>query len=141
DTRGPILAGDCGKTEAWVILHADPGSALYTGLKPGVDRPGLEIALRNGTVESALHRVEPRQGDCFFIPGGTVHAIGGGIVLAEIQQTSDATFRLYDWKRVDSNGRPRPLHLDQAMQCIDFDAGPVEAIKPACWESAAGRHE
>src|SRR5262249_44750871 len=99
DDRGRRLAADNGKTEAWVILHAEPGSVVYAGLRPGVTRDDLAGAMRSGAVEPLLHRFEPRQGDCILIPAGTVHAIGAGVVLAEIQQMSDATFRVHDWGR------------------------------------------
>jgi mannose-6-phosphate isomerase len=128
DERGRRLAGDNGKTEAWVILHAEPGSLIYAGLRPGVSCADLAGAIRSGAVEPLLHRFEPRPGDCILIPAGTIHAIGGGIVLAEIQQMSDATFRVYDWGRVGADGRPRQLHPDQALEATDFDAGPVDPV-------------
>lgn len=125
DALGQILANDNGKTETWVVLHADPGSFIYAGLKPGVDRDAFALALDSGAVEPLLHRFEAKAGDCVFIPAGTVHAIGAGIVLAEVQQMSDTTFRVYDWGRVGADGKPRALHLDEAMKSIDFEAGPV----------------
>ena len=122
--------GENGKTEAWVILDAQPDSTLYAGLKAGVDRRLLEKRLAAGDVEKCLHRLTVRRGDCIFIPAGTVHAIGEGILLAEIQQSSDLTFRLHDWGRLGSDGKPRPLHVEQALRCIDFDRGPVEPAVP-----------
>ena len=124
-----------GKTEAWVILQADPGSRLYVGLNRGVDRRGLEDAVARGTVEECLHSIPVAAGDCVHVPAGTVHAIGEGIVLAEIQQSSDLTFRLYDWGRVGSDGRPRPLHIAEALACTDFARGPVDAVTPKVVES------
>lgn len=102
-----------GKTEAWIVMHAEPGSRIYAGLKPGVDGGRLERAIATGTTESVLHSFAPRPaGDCVFLPAGTVHALGGGITVFEVQQTSDTTYRLFDWNRVDSKtGRPRELHL------------------------------
>lgn len=129
DALAAELANDRGKTEAWVILHADPGSLIYAGLRPGVDRSALETALGSGAVEPLLHRFEPRVGDCIFIPAGTVHAIGAGIVLAEVQQMSDATFRLYDWGRVGPDGRPRALHVAESLRSIDFARGPVDPVR------------
>ena len=117
---------DLGKTEAWVVLAADPGSFLYCGLKRGFDRPALERELARGTVELCLHRLEPKPGDCIFLPAGTPHAIGGGLLIAEIQQSSDVTYRLYDFGRVGSDGQSRPLHLAQALECIDYACGPAE---------------
>ncbi len=95
DAKGQRLAGDSGKTETWVILEAEPGSVIYTGLKQGVGRSEFAAAIRSGGVERLLHRLEPKAGDCILIEAGTVHAIGAGVLLAEIQQTTDATFRVY----------------------------------------------
>jgi mannose-6-phosphate isomerase len=128
DELGSKLAGDNGKTETWVIVHAEPGSLIYAGLKPGVTRNVFAGAMKNGDVEPLLHRFESRTGDCILIPAGTVHAIGAGVLLAEIQQTSDATFRVFDWNRVGPDGAPRDLHPDEALESIDFDAGPVNPI-------------
>ena len=120
-----------GKTEAWVIVADRPGSVVYAGLREGVDRETLLSAVRDGTVENCLHRVPVLAGDCVFIPAGTVHAIGEGLLLAEIQQSSDITFRLDDWGRLGAGGQPRPLHVEQALQCIDFNRGPVDPVEPA----------
>ncbi len=119
-----------GKTETWVILDARPGSRIYAGLKTGVDRRRLERSLDGGNIEECLHRFTAGRGDCVFIPAGTVHAIGEGILLAEIQQSSDLTFRLHDWGRLGSDGKPRPLHVNEALCCIDFDRGPVDPVVP-----------
>ncbi len=116
---------DLGKTEAWVVLHADPGSVVYAGLKRGFDRPAFAREVHRGTTELCLHRFEPKVGDCIFIPAGTVHALGAGLIIAEIQQASDTTFRLFDWNRVDSAAQPRPLHIEQALDVINYDSGPV----------------
>jgi mannose-6-phosphate isomerase len=121
---------DLGKTEAWVVLAAEPGSAIYAGLTPGVDRPQLADAIRQGTCDRLLHRLEPKPGDCIFLPAGTVHALGQGLLVAEIQQSSDSTFRLYDWNRLGTDGRPRPLHVEQALAVVDFQRGPVEPQRP-----------
>ena len=119
-----------GKTEAWVIVHAEPGAVLYAGLKPGTDAAALRTASEAGTVADLLHRFEVKPGDCVFIPAGTVHAIGAGVVLAEIQQSSDLTFRLYDWGYLDPDGNPRQIHLDESIACADFDRGPVDPVTP-----------
>ena len=119
-----------GKTEAWVILDAQPGSRIYAGLKRGVDAFRLQRHLRAGTVEECLHSYPARTGDCIFIPAGTVHAIGEGILLAEVQQSSDLTFRLHDWGRLDAHGQPRELHIEESLACIDFDRGPVDPVIP-----------
>jgi mannose-6-phosphate isomerase len=111
-------------------LHADPGSLIYAGLKQGVDRAALAEAIETGAAESCLHSFEPKPGDCIFIPAGTVHALGAGLVVAEVQQASDTTFRLYDWNRVDADGNPRPLHIEQGLDATDFCRGPVDAQTP-----------
>lgn len=141
DAKGRRLANDNGKTETWVILHADPGALLYAGLREGVSRDDFAQALESGNVEPLLHRFEPKAGDCILIPAGTVHAIGAGIVLAEFQQMSDATFRVFDWGRVGPDGKPRALHLAQALEATDFDAGPVSAVVPIGEDHPWGRLE
>ncbi|HZU34569.1 MAG TPA: type I phosphomannose isomerase catalytic subunit, partial [Gemmataceae bacterium] len=120
------LPGEGSKTEAWFVIDAAPGSRIYAGLLPGVDQDRLLHALRQGTVAECLHSFEPRPGDCVFLPAGTVHAIGGGVLLAEVQQTSDATFRLFDWNRVDSQGKSRQLHIEESLASIHWDQGPVQ---------------
>ncbi len=117
---------DAGKTEAWVVLAAEPGSLIYAGLRPGVDLAMLRKAICEGTCERLLHRFEPSVGDCVFIPAGTVHALGAGVVVAEVQQSSDTTFRLFDWNRLGPDGNPRPLHIEEALQVLDFQRGPVD---------------
>lgn len=130
DEVGRRLVDDNGKTEAWVILHAAPGSVIYAGLKAGVTAEGFGEALAAGAVEPLLHRFPAVEGDCIMIPAGIVHAIGAGVVLAEIQQMSDATFRVYDWGRAGPDGRPRDLHLAEALEATDFAAGPVSPLRP-----------
>ncbi|MBI2808075.1 MAG: class I mannose-6-phosphate isomerase [Planctomycetes bacterium] len=124
-----LWPGESGKTEAWYVLEAAPGSRIWAGLKPGVGARELRAALEAGTVADCLHSFTPAPGDFVFIPAGTVHALGGGILLAEIQQTSDATFRLFDWNRRDAAGQPRPLNVEQALASIHWDAGPIEPIR------------
>ena len=121
---------DLGKTEAWYILSADPGSTIYAGLRPGVDRPQLADAIGQGTCEKLLHHFQPKAGDCLFIPAGTVHALGAGLLVVEVQQSSDSTFRLYDWNRVGPDGKPRPLHIEQGLAVVDFQRGPVDPVPP-----------
>ncbi len=141
DEKGRILAEDNGKTEAWVVLHAEPGSLIYCGLRPGVTENAFAQAMETGEVEPLLHRFEPKAGDCVMIPAGTVHAIGSGIVLAEIQQMSDATFRVYDWGRVGPDGKPRALHKLQALQSTNFAMGPVDPIRGTVTPIAGGSRE
>jgi mannose-6-phosphate isomerase len=120
---------DLGKTEAWIILHAEPGSCVYAGLKRGFDRPALAREVSRGTTELCLNKFEPRAGDCIFVPAGVVHALGQGLLVAEIQQASDTTYRLFDWNRVGTDGQPRTLHIEQALDAIDYDFGPVKATE------------
>jgi len=119
-----------GKTEAWVIIDAEPGSRLYAGLKQDVTPEAMRAAIERGTLEECLHSFEVSAGDCLFILAGTVHAITEGILLAEVQQSSDMTFRLYDWGRVGADGQPRELHIEQAIACTDFELGPVTCQTP-----------
>lgn len=128
DEQARQLVNDNGKTEAWVVIDADPGSWIYAGLKEGVTRDDFAKALDAGRVEPLLHRFEARPGQCIFVPAGTVHAIGAGVLLAEIQQMSDATFRVDDWGRVGPDGKPRQLHLREAMIATNFDRGPVNPV-------------
>jgi mannose-6-phosphate isomerase len=121
---------DLGKTEAWVVLAAEPGSKIYAGLKPGVDRQTLEQELARGNCESCLYEFESRAGDCVLIEAGTIHALGAGLLIAEIQQASDTTYRLFDWNRVDRDGKPRELHIQQALDVTDFTRGPVNPVTP-----------
>lgn len=121
---------DLGKTEAWLILHAAPGSVVYAGLKRGFDRQALEREVRRGTTELCLQQFEPRVGDCIFVPARVVHALGAGLVVAEIQQASDTTFRLFDWNRTGPDGRRRPLHVEQALDVIDYNHAPIAPQRP-----------
>lgn len=126
DELAPRLANETfGKTEAWIILDVQPGGVVYAGLKPGVTRNDVERHRDAGTLEQCLHAFRPSPGDCLFLPAGTVHAVGGGVVMAEVQQSSDATFRLYDWNRLGTDGKPRALHYREALESINWDAGPV----------------
>ena len=121
---------DLGKTEAWVVLARTPGSKVYAGLKRGFDRHAFQRELTRGTAELCLHSFEPEVGESIFLPAGVVHAIGEGMLVAEIQQASDTTYRIYDWKRLGTDGRPRELHVEQALEVIDFDYGPAGAQTP-----------
>ena len=113
------------KSEAWYILDADPDSVLWLGLQDGVTSDALRSAVASGVasdVESLLRSVSAKPGQLVPVRPGTVHAIGGGVLLAEVQQPSDTTYRLYDWGRMDVDGKPRALHLDEAIQSIDYGA-------------------
>lgn len=116
--------GELGKTEMWYVLHADPGAQLILGVRAGTTRKSFLAALEAGQLESVLHRVPITAGQAVAVPAGTVHALLAGVVVAEIQQNSDTTYRIYDWGRVDANGNPRPLHVEKALDVIDWDARP-----------------
>lgn len=144
DDDAPRLANEpCGKTEAWVVLDARPEARIQAGLRPGVTAADLARALTADRAGDLLHSFTPRPGDCLFLPAGTVHAVGGGVLLAEVQQSSDATLRLHDWGRVGTDGQPRPLHVEAALQAIDWRRGPVTPVQafPVQPESPALRRE
>jgi len=109
------------KTELWYIAEARPGAELYVGLKRGVSRAEFERKLQAGSVAECFHRVAVRPGDAMFLPSGRVHALGAGLVIFEIQQNSDTTYRVFDWNRVGLDGKPRPLHVPQSLASIDFN--------------------
>jgi mannose-6-phosphate isomerase len=110
------------KTECWYIISAAPGAVIYKGLKNGVTREKFGRAIKEGTVERMLNKVEVKVGECHYLPAGTAHAIGAGLLIAEIQTPSDTTYRVFDWNRVDESGRARPIHIEEALQSIHFDA-------------------
>lgn len=130
-TAARLGGGARPKTEAWAILDAEPGAVLYLGLREGVGRDELAAALDQGTVAELLQPVEVQPGEFYFLPSGALHAIGAGIVLAEIQQSSDTTYRVFDWNRVGLDGKPRQLHVEQALASIHFDLrGRIRAAAP-----------
>ena len=119
-----LPVGETGKTEAWVVLEAEPESQIYVGLKPGTTEGELRQAISSGDVTDHLVGFTPKTGDAVFIPAGTVHSLGHDVVVFEVQQNSDVTFRLYDWNHVDSRtGQPRALQVEQALACTDFSEG------------------
>jgi mannose-6-phosphate isomerase len=126
-----IPSGETGKTEAWVVLKAGPESRIFAGLNPGTTAENLRESIAKGEVEDHLSSFAPSPADAVFLPAGTVHALGGDIVVFEVQQNSDVTFRLYDWNHLDTKtGQPRPLQVDQAMACIDFAQGIASPVIP-----------
>ncbi len=115
------------KNEAWYVLATEPGGFIYRGVRPGVDAEGLRSAIEQGTVESVLNRIEVRKGHCYYLPSGTIHALGAGVLVAEVQTPSDITYRVFDWNRIEAaTGKPRALHLAEALPCISFDTAPIE---------------
>ncbi len=123
DTYAQAHEGDWGKTEMWVFLHADPGAEIIYGFKAGVTREKFVQAVAEGKTTDLLHRLPVKAGDVVFVPSGSVHALGPGTIIAEIQQNSDVTYRIDDW------GRPRPLHIQQALDVLNFnqiEPGPLQ---------------
>jgi mannose-6-phosphate isomerase len=113
-------AGGVGKTEAWYIVSAEPGASVYVGLRPGVTRENFRRAIAEGTVEDCLARIPVAAGDVVFVPAGTGHTIGPGLVICEIQENSDLTYRVYDYGRRYPDGSTRPLHVEKALEVINF---------------------
>ncbi len=136
DRRDLLPAGETGKTEAWVVLEAGPASRIYAGLKPGTTADDLRRAVANGVLVNSVASFLPRQGDAIFVPAGTVHSLGS-VVVFEIQENSDVTFRLDDWGHVDPRtGRPRALQVDAALSAIDMAQGAVGPVSPTVEEAA-----
>lgn len=114
--------GQLGKSEMWYVVDAAPGAKLVYGFSHDMDRERVREAAQNGTLEKHLQRVPIRKDDVFFIPAGTVHAIGGGSLIAEVQESSNLTYRLYDYHRIGKDGKERPLHLEKALQVARLSA-------------------
>jgi len=136
-TRAEELGGEP-KTECWYFLHASEGASIYAGLRPGVTRERFETALTTGDVEETLHRVPAHTGESIFIPSGRLHAIGEGLVIVEVQQNSDTTYRVFDWNRNGLDGKPRELHVSESLTSINFSdfepavTGPDEPVVADC---------
>lgn len=124
-----LSPGETGKTEMWYVLEADPGAEIVYGLQEGVTQPVLAGALGTGQVRECLRRVRVSAGDALYVPAGTVHALGSGVVVAEVQQSSDTTYRLYDYDRLGLDGKPRALHLEHALRVTSYEA-PGKVIRP-----------
>jgi len=130
DKKKYIPEGESGKTEAWVVLQKGTKGRIYAGLKPGTTETKLKQDLKKHTVADDLSSFKPNVGDSVFIKAGTVHTLQG-LVVFEVQQNSDTTFRLYDWDRVDEKtGKPRDLQVDEALACIDFKQTDIGPVKP-----------
>ncbi len=136
-----IPAGESGKSEAWVVLEAGKASRIYAGLKPGTTQDDLKRALATKAVADLLASFTPRVGDAVFLRAGTVHSLSD-VVVFEVQENSDVTFRLYDWDRVDpKTGKPRPLQVEQAIACIDFKQVAIGPVAPVEEEDGPVRRE
>lgn len=121
DAYAQQVEGEFGKNEMWYVLDAQPGAALIFGFRDGVSREDYQKSIQDGTVLQVLHTVPVQKGDYFFIPAGMMHGIGAGITIAEIQQNSNATYRVYDYDRTDAHGNKRPLHTQKALDVLRFD--------------------
>ena len=141
DRKDLLPAGETGKTEAWVVLEAGPKSRIYAGLKPGTTAEDLRRAVASGVVADNVASFVPQQGDGVLVPAGTVHSLGD-VVVFEVQENSDVTFRLDDWGHVDSRtGRPRALQVDQALSAIDVAQGAVGPVSPVVEATAPVERE
>lgn len=131
-------AGEWGKTELWYFLDAEPEARIIYGLAPGVDKEQFRRALMEGRLEKCLRFLPVRSGDAVLVPAGTVHTLLGGVLVVEIQQTSDLTYRVYDWNRVGQDGQPRPLHVEKALEVMDFGSAPPMPARPLPLDSPPG---
>ncbi len=119
------------KNEAWYVVDAAPGSSIYRGLRDGVDAEALRRAVDAGNIESVLNTISARKGHCYYLPSGTIHALGAGVLVAEVQTPSDLTYRLHDWNRTDPvTGKPRELHVEDALACVSLDSVPAHLEHP-----------
>jgi mannose-6-phosphate isomerase len=110
------------KTECWYIISADPGAVIYKGLKEGATKKDFTRAIKNGGIAEVLAKIPVEAGQCHFLPAGTAHSVGAGLLIAEIQTPSDTTYRIFDWNRIDEQtGQPRELHIEEALESIHFD--------------------
>ena len=138
-SKHEAAAGGVGKTEMWYALRARPGAEVLAGLKPEVTRDKFQQAIADGTAEDCLEHVPIKEGEAIFIPARTAHTIGPGLVLCEIQQHSDLTYRVFDYNRRDSNGRTRELHIDKALAVMRFGTQNCGKLQPARFEHAGAR--
>ncbi len=126
------------KSEMWYLLDAGEGACVYSGFKPGVDAAKFRAALDDGTLESLVQRIPVQTGSAVYTPGGRIHAIGAGCLILEVQQNSNTTYRLYDFGRVGADGKPRELHIEQALNVIDWGNTGDPLCKPAELPAAEG---
>jgi mannose-6-phosphate isomerase len=142
DHYAGLPKGEIGKTEMWYVLAAKPGAKIIYGLKPGVDRVAMAKAIEAGRIMETLQEVSVHAGDTFYIPAGTVHALCAGVLVAEIQQNSDTTYRLYDYNRPGLDGKPRELHIEDSLNVTAYEGSGAERMdtsgaKPGEWLTLA----
>ncbi len=125
----PSLGGEP-KTENWYVAEAEPDAAMLVGLKKGVTREQFETALHENRAEPLVHRIPAKKGESMFVRSGRLHALDAGCLILEIQQNSDTTYRVYDWGRVGLDGKPRELHIEKSLQCIDFNDFEPDLLRP-----------
>ncbi|MFV0442273.1 MAG: type I phosphomannose isomerase catalytic subunit [Planctomycetaceae bacterium] len=136
-----LLNEPCGKAEAWVFLEADPGCSAYFGVRPETTAAEFARSMREGTVEDCLQTIHPRPGDVLYVPPGSVHALGAGQLLLEVEQPSDATFRVFDYNRPGPDGQPRELHHEQSLAVMDWQRHAPPSLEVKAWaRSSAGLH-
>ncbi len=117
DLNASLFGGEA-KSEMWHVIHAEEGAQIYLGLKSRLSDDEIKEAIENKCLEKHMHQINVKEGDTFYIPGGLLHAIGKGCLIYEVQQNSDTTYRLYDWGRLDQEGKPRPLHIERALKVM-----------------------
>lgn len=142
-----VQLGGAPKTEMWFVAAAEQGARLYAGLKRGVTREEFARRTKDGTVAENFHVLPVTEGDSLFLPSGRVHALGKGLVIFEIQQNSDTTYRVFDWNRVDASGKPRQLHVEESLKSIDFEdfepwltGGDSQSVSEGVSARALARH-
>lgn len=132
DAFAAAVEHDLGKTEMWHIVGAEPGASIIYGLKPGVGKPELEAALQQDDLSAVVNKCPVRAGETYFIPAGLLHAIGKGVLVAEVQQNCDLTYRVFDYHRLGADGKPRQLHLEKALEVIrPFTDAEIHALRYA----------
>ncbi len=139
DEAAAELGGEA-KAEAWFILEAEPEALIYKGLKEGVGPAEFVAALRDESIPDCLHSFHPQAGDVVYLSAGTVHAIGGGVVLLEVQENSDTTYRLHDWGRMGLDGKPRELHIESAVRSTEFSGPGINCVEPRIVEDDGRYH-
>jgi mannose-6-phosphate isomerase len=128
-------AGGRGKTEMWHVVSAEPGAELFLGVKSGVTKKDFTAAARSKAIEDCFQKFTAEEKNTFFIPAGVPHSIGGGMVVCEVQQYCDLTYRVYDYGRLDGAGKPRQLHVEKALDVIDFSGRKIDRVRPLDWAS------
>lgn len=129
DSYAAAKENQLGKTESWLVLFAKPEAFIYLGLNGDYARETVKQAIQNNTVETLLNKIYVKAGDYFYIPSGTIHALGAGITIAEIQQSSMVTYRLYDFDRKDKNGNPRELHIEKSLDVISYEKTNLDSLR------------